>query len=111
VDNDDDDSSSSSRRKCKKKRKNRKPTPTNLGIKTENKNDAKNKSIQKVVLGNRSVPLLTARAWKAAEKNMGAIPTAGSGCAVIMPHGRSRAKAGTKLQIATTRRLRCLSTS
>jgi hypothetical protein len=49
------------------------------------------------------------RALKADEKNMGAIPMAGTGLALMMPHGSSRATAGTKEQIATMRRARCWS--
>lgn len=56
-----------------------------------------------VVLCIRDVPPIVI-IWNPAEKNMGAIPIAGNGLALIIPHGRSRARAGTKAQIATKRR-------
>jgi hypothetical protein len=62
--------------------------------------------MQNVVLCNRGLPLIV-RALNAAEKNMGAIPTTGNGLALMIPHGRSKATAGTKAQIATMRRMRC----
>lgn len=65
--------------------------------------------MQNVVIGNRGLPLMVA-AWKAAEKNMGAMPIVGKGLPLMMPHGRSRARAGMKVQIATMRSLRCWST-
>lgn len=78
---------------------------THLGTKIEIKNEARNRWMHRVVFGNRGLPL-TVRALKADEKNMGAIPMAGTGLALMMPHGSSRATAGTKEQIATMRRAR-----
>ena len=46
------------------------------------------------------------RALNADEKNMGAMPSAGTGLPVMIPHGRSRATAGTKAQIDIRRRAR-----
>jgi hypothetical protein len=62
--------------------------------------------MQNVVLGSRGLPPIV-RTWNADEKNMGAIPMAGTGLALMMPHGRSRANAGMKVHIATMRRARC----
>lgn len=58
--------------------------------------------MQSVALSLRDLPPMVA-IWKAAEKNMGAMPMAGSGLALMIPHGRRRAKAGTKAQMATMR--------
>ena len=81
---------------------------TNLGIRIEIRNDARNRWMQNVVFGNRGLPLMV-RTWNADEKNMGAIPMAGTGLALVMPHGSSRANAGMKPQIATMRMARCWS--
>jgi hypothetical protein len=72
----------------------------------ENRNAARKRLMQRVVLAIRGLPPIVA-IWKAAEKNMGAIPTAGNGLAETIPHGRSRANAGTKAHIATRRSRRC----
>lgn len=62
--------------------------------------------MQTVALGNRGLAPIVA-SWNAAEKNIGAMPRAGSTLAVRMPHGRRRLKAGTKPHIAITRSWRC----
>lgn len=89
-------------------RENWSESPTNLGRSTEIKNIAISRSMKKVVLGDRGVPLIL-RKLNADEKNMGAIPTTGNGNALMIPHGRSRATAGTKAQVATMRGARCWS--
>lgn len=89
--------------------KERRKYNTHLGTRLEIRNEAMERLMQNVVLGNRGLPLIV-RAWKPAERNMGAIPTAGSGLLLMMPQGRSRATAGTKPQIATMRRVLCWST-
>jgi hypothetical protein len=83
---------------------------TNLGTRTEIKNDAMSRWMQNVVLGNRGLPLIV-MALKPDEKNMGAIPTTGNGDPLMMPQGSSIATAGTKAHIATMRSALCWSTS
>lgn len=73
---------------------------TDLGSRTEKRNAASNNLMQTVVLGSCGLAPMVA-IWNAAEKNIGAIPRAGIAVALRIPHGRSRATAGTKPQIAT----------
>ena len=75
---------------------------TNLGIKTAMKNAAIKISIQAFAPGVRRL-LVRARAPEQAEKNKGAIPTAGKGFAVMIPYGKSRAKPGMKASKVTMR--------
>jgi hypothetical protein len=75
---------------------------TDLGIRIENRNTASRRLMKTVDMGICGLaPMITS--CDAAEKNIGAMPRAGNGLLVRMPHGRSRARAAMKSNIAMIR--------
>lgn len=78
---------------------------TYLGIKMARIRTASNRSIQTFVLVDRTLVAST-KLPKTAEKNIIAMPTVGSGLALNMPYGSSRAKVGRKASIVVSLRPR-----